>query len=100
MNIPQLSISIPTLDEAATLPALLDDLRRQQGVTFEIIVSDGGSRDDTATAAVAAGAFGASLAPVMTWTLACSVAPVFTDRPSARSGSIPSAMGVRIRYAP
>lgn len=56
MNIPQLSIIIPTLDEAATLPALLDDLRRQQGVTFEIIVSDGGSRDDTATAAVAAGA--------------------------------------------
>lgn len=49
---PSLSVIIPTLNEAEHLPALLADLRRQQGITLEIIVADGGSRD--ATLAVAA----------------------------------------------
>ena len=56
MNIPLLSIIIPTLDEAATLPALLDDLRHQRDVACEVIVSDGGSHDDTVAQAVAGGA--------------------------------------------
>jgi rSAM/selenodomain-associated transferase 2 len=42
-----LSIIIPTLNEAEPLPALLADLRRQQGVRLEIIVADGGSSDAT-----------------------------------------------------
>lgn len=48
-NTPQLllSIIIPTLNEAASLPFLLDDLRRQKGICFEIIVGDGGSSDST-----------------------------------------------------
>ncbi|MDO9079875.1 MAG: TIGR04283 family arsenosugar biosynthesis glycosyltransferase [Desulfuromonadales bacterium] len=44
---PLLSIIIPTRNEAEQLPALLADLRRQQGVTLEIIVADGGSNDGT-----------------------------------------------------
>lgn len=44
----RLSIVIPALDEASTLPSLLDDLYSQQrGLSLEIIVVDGGSRDDT-----------------------------------------------------
>lgn len=46
-----LSVIIPTLNEAAHLPALLTDLRQQQGVNLEIVVADGGSVD--ATGAVA-----------------------------------------------
>jgi rSAM/selenodomain-associated transferase 2 len=42
-----LSIIIPTLNEAEHLPALLADLRQQQGVNLEIIVADGGSSDAT-----------------------------------------------------
>lgn len=42
-----LSVIIPTLNEAASLPLLLQDLRRQTGVLLEIIVADGGSSDDT-----------------------------------------------------
>ncbi|MGK2943950.1 MAG: TIGR04283 family arsenosugar biosynthesis glycosyltransferase [Desulfuromonadales bacterium] len=44
---PDLSIIIPTLNEAEALPLLLDDLVRQQGVSFEVIVTDGGSLDAT-----------------------------------------------------
>lgn len=44
---PDLSIIIPTLNEAAALPLLLDDLVRQQGLSFEVIVTDGGSLDAT-----------------------------------------------------
>lgn len=50
-----LSIIIPTLNEAAHLPALLADLRQQQGVTLEIIVADGGSTDGTRAVAEAGG---------------------------------------------
>jgi rSAM/selenodomain-associated transferase 2 len=51
-----LSVVIPSLDEAAALPALLADLRAQQGVELELIVADGGSTDGTAELARAAGA--------------------------------------------
>jgi uncharacterized protein len=43
---PLVSIVVPTLDEAAALPGLLDDLARLEG-RFETIVVDGGSRDGT-----------------------------------------------------
>jgi rSAM/selenodomain-associated transferase 2 len=45
--IPDLSVVIPTLNEAATLPGLLGDLAAQQGVAFEVLISDGGSSDGT-----------------------------------------------------
>ncbi len=44
-----LSIIIPTLNEQDCLPSLLADLSRQQNVSLEIIVADGGSTDDTLT---------------------------------------------------
>lgn len=42
---PELAVIVPVLDEAARLPALIDDLRRQQAVAAQIILGDGGSRD-------------------------------------------------------
>ena len=42
-----LSIIIPTLNEASSLPLLLNDLRKQKGISFEIIIGDGGSTDAT-----------------------------------------------------
>ncbi len=47
-----LSVIIPTLNEAEHLPMLLADLARQQNISLEIIIGDGGSSD--ATGAVAA----------------------------------------------
>ena len=52
----QLSVVIPALNESDTLAEILAALRRQVGVTFEIIVGDGGSMDDTTIRAAAAGA--------------------------------------------
>jgi rSAM/selenodomain-associated transferase 2 len=52
----ELSIVIPALNEAAALPTLLDQLRRQEGIEREVIVADGGSSDDTAALAQAAAA--------------------------------------------
>ena len=43
---PQLSVVIPTLEAAATLPALLSDLA-SSGLPLEILVVDGGSSDET-----------------------------------------------------
>lgn len=48
---PELSVIIPTLDEAAALPRLFADLAAQTGVTLEVVVSDGGSTDGTARVA-------------------------------------------------
>jgi rSAM/selenodomain-associated transferase 1 len=45
-----LSVIIPTLNEDATLEKTLKNL--QQGKNIEIIVADGGSRDETATIAI------------------------------------------------
>ena len=51
-----LSIIIPALNEADQLPALLEDLRQQKEISFEIIVGDGGSSDATPTIVEAGGA--------------------------------------------
>ena len=45
MSIPELSIIVPILNEGKILPALFRTLSEQEGVTVELIVSDGGSRD-------------------------------------------------------
>ena len=50
---PELSVVVPTLDEADHLPALLADLRP---LDADIVVVDGGSSDDTLTLAREAGA--------------------------------------------
>ena len=42
-----MSVVVPALDEAGTLPHLLADLARQQGIGLEVRVGDGGSRDGT-----------------------------------------------------
>jgi len=44
---PDLSIVIPTLNEADALPRLLEDLSGQQGLRFQVVVADGGSDDGT-----------------------------------------------------
>jgi rSAM/selenodomain-associated transferase 2 len=44
---PDLSVIIPTLNEAECLPLLLDDLAAQTGVSLEVLVSDGNSIDGT-----------------------------------------------------
>jgi len=44
---PELSIIIPTLNEAKSLPLLINDLLRQKKINFELIVVDGGSNDGT-----------------------------------------------------
>ena len=53
---PLLSIIIPTLNEAGSLPLLLADLAKQQDCSFEVLVGDGGSVDATRAAAEASGA--------------------------------------------
>jgi rSAM/selenodomain-associated transferase 2 len=52
----ELSVVIPTLNEAGTLPMLLGQLRQQRDVQCQIVVADGGSTDATAPLARAAGA--------------------------------------------
>lgn len=51
---PDLSIVIPALNEAETLPLLLGDLALQRGVLPEVVVADGGSEDGTPEACAAA----------------------------------------------
>ncbi len=48
---PELSVIVPVLNERGMLPALFATLAAQRDVNFEIVVSDGGSSDDTAEAA-------------------------------------------------
>jgi rSAM/selenodomain-associated transferase 2/rSAM/selenodomain-associated transferase 1 len=52
LRTPLVSVVVPTLDERAALPTLLDHLARLDG-RFEAIVVDGGSRDGTAELAKA-----------------------------------------------
>jgi len=47
----ELSVVIPVLDEALTLPGLLSDLSAQRKVAFDVLVVDGGSSDNTPTLA-------------------------------------------------
>lgn len=51
-----LSVIIPTLNEAEALPPLLQQLQQQQGIKLQVVVADGGSTDDTRQLARAAGA--------------------------------------------
>ncbi|MEO5347384.1 MAG: TIGR04283 family arsenosugar biosynthesis glycosyltransferase [Magnetococcus sp. YQC-9] len=51
MSAPRLSVIIPTLNEANTLPQLLNQLDAQRKVTLEILIADGGSIDETAAIA-------------------------------------------------
>lgn len=51
-----LSIIIPTLNEAQSLPLLLADLQLQRGIRLEVIVGDGGSSDRTRQVSLAGGA--------------------------------------------
>lgn len=43
----KLSIIIPTLNEAEALPLLLQQLGKQENISLEVIIADGGSIDDT-----------------------------------------------------
>ncbi len=52
----ELGVVVPALDEAESLPGLLADLSKLQ-LTHEVVVVDGGSRDATAAAARAGGAW-------------------------------------------
>lgn len=56
LHIPQLSVIVPTINEAETLPRLLERLQQQQKIRLEVIVSDGGSVDGTLATADRAGA--------------------------------------------
>ena len=53
---PLVSVVIPTLNEAENLPSLLSDLKKQQNISLEIIVGDGGSSDGTRSVSEAYGA--------------------------------------------
>lgn len=44
---PEISVIIPTLNEATQLPGALESVRRALGGTAEIVVADGGSSDGT-----------------------------------------------------
>jgi rSAM/selenodomain-associated transferase 2 len=48
---PTLSVIVPVLNEVATVATFLQGLARQEGVTFEVILCDGGSTDGTLVAA-------------------------------------------------
>ena len=51
---PQVSVVVPALDAAATLPEQLERLARQSGAPpFEVVVADNGSRDGTPEVAAA-----------------------------------------------
>ena len=51
-----LSVIIPTLNEAESLPVLLRDLKKQEQISLEIIIGDGGSTDWTPAVAETFGA--------------------------------------------
>lgn len=54
VDLPELSVIVPTLNEEGNLPELLENLGQQRGITFEVIVVDGGSRDGTRALAASA----------------------------------------------
>ncbi|WCL49844.1 glycosyltransferase [Leptospira sp. GIMC2001] len=53
---PKISVIIPTLNEEALLPVLLENLKNQTFQDFEVIVADAGSTDKTKSLAKKAGA--------------------------------------------
>ena len=48
---PELSVVVPVYNEAANIAPFLDTMARQQGVRMELILSDGGSGDDSVATA-------------------------------------------------
>ncbi len=48
---PELSVIVPVLNEAGTLPLLFDTLAEQEGIRLELVICDGGSSDGTAETA-------------------------------------------------
>ncbi|MDX9709478.1 MAG: glycosyltransferase, partial [Trichloromonas sp.] len=54
VGLPELSVIVPTLNEEGNLPLLLENLEQQRGISFEVIVVDGGSRDGTRILAASA----------------------------------------------
>ena len=48
MSLPEISVVIPTLNEAARIGKLLESLQNQSAPPLEILVVDGGSSDETA----------------------------------------------------
>ena len=52
----KLSVIIPCLNESEALPALLNDLQRQREIDLEILVADGGSKDNSREIARSLGA--------------------------------------------
>ena len=57
MSDPAISVVIPAYNEALRLPPTLEKIHRHfQGSSYEVVVVDDGSRDDTAARAAAAGA--------------------------------------------
>jgi rSAM/selenodomain-associated transferase 2 len=54
--VPELSVVVPTLNEAAALPSLLAELAQQTGIALEVLVADGGSSDASVAVAERAGA--------------------------------------------
>ncbi|HBA89418.1 MAG TPA: glycosyl transferase [Geobacter sp.] len=44
---PELSVIVPVFNEAGNIPPFLEGMARQQGVRLELIVSDGGSTDQS-----------------------------------------------------
>ncbi len=54
-NPPELSIIVPVLNEADTLPALLGSLNEQESISFELVICDGGSSDRSAETAALLG---------------------------------------------
>jgi glycosyltransferase involved in cell wall biosynthesis len=52
----EVSVIVPTLNEAKYLPSLLGSLKRQSFTDFEVLIGDSGSTDGTQEVAAAAGA--------------------------------------------
>lgn len=50
-TVPELSVVVPVLNEAAILPELFRTLSGQEGIALELVVSDGGSADGSAALA-------------------------------------------------
>lgn len=65
-TLPRLDVVIPCLNEAETLPHLLEDLTRLE-LTYGVVVADGGSRDGTPEVAEAFGAKVVKSPPGRAW---------------------------------
>jgi len=55
-ELPRLSVIVPVLNEADNLPRLLKQLAEQREIDLDIVVADGGSRDESPAIAEASGA--------------------------------------------